>query len=125
MSADTFVLTHAAQVRRLVDWLFRSLTFGAGRAWCVTIERVNPHHTDGQRKLLRAIEGEMAAHVGYEKEELHEILLAHRFGTKQIELVKGCVIERPARRTSDLNREEMSAYIDWVKDRAAAMGMTA
>jgi hypothetical protein len=123
MSAETFVLTHVGQVRRLGQYLLQSLTFMGGRAWCVTLERVDPKSTYGQMKLLRAIEGEMAKHVGEEREELHEILLAHRFGTKRIELVKGCFIERPARRTSELSREDMSKYIDWVKERAAAVGL--
>jgi crossover junction endodeoxyribonuclease RusA len=122
MSAETFVLTHVGQVRRLGQYLLQSLTFMGGRAWCVTLERVDPKSTYGQMKLLRAIEGEMAKHIGEEREELHEILLAHRFGTKRIELVKGCFIERPARRTSELSREDMSKYIDWVKERAESWG---
>jgi hypothetical protein len=84
---------------------------------------VDPRHTDGQRKLLRAIEGEMASHTGYEKEELHDLLLAGHYGTKRLEVMRGLVIEVPARRTSDMNREEMTRHIDWVKDRAESMGM--
>jgi hypothetical protein len=123
VSADTFVLTSMGQVQRLTRWLLGSLTFAGGRAWCVTVERVDPRHTDGQRKLLRAIEGEMASHTGYEKEELHDLLLAGHYGTKRLEVMRGLVIEVPARRTSDMNREEMTRHIDWVKDRAESMGM--
>jgi hypothetical protein len=123
MSAgDVFLLDNAPRVGRFVLWL-KGLTFRPGRVLKVSVEWVDPKGTDAQRALLRALEGEMAKHCGYHRDELHEILLAHRFGTKRIELVKGCYLERPARRSSDLNRLETSAYIDWVKQRADEMGL--
>lgn len=113
MSADSFVLDGTARVGKFVLWL-KSLTFKPGRVLVVKAEWMDPSHSDAQRAKLRALERQFAKHCGYDPDELHEILLASRFGTKPIKLRQGILIERPLKRSSDLNRTEMSDYIDWV-----------
>lgn len=68
MSAETFHLRSASQVGSFVLFL-RRLTFD--RPWRVTIERVDEHGSEGQRKKIRAIVGEMAMHSGEEAELRH------------------------------------------------------
>lgn len=113
MSGETFILGGSAQVGRLVLWL-KNQVFAPGRAMKITIDWCDPKGTDAQRGKLRAMERAMARHCGYQPDELHEALLASRFGTKRIEILKGCFVERPARRSSELKKPELSAYIDWV-----------
>jgi hypothetical protein len=113
VSAETFVLAGSSGVGRLVLWL-KQLTFKPGRALKVSVEWCDPKGTDAQRAKLRSMERAMAKHCGYKPDELHEALLASRFGTKRIEILKGCFVERPAKRSSDLKKPEMSEYIDWV-----------
>lgn len=113
MSGDTFSLQGSAQVGRLVLWL-KELRFKPGRTLLVTMRWVHPKHSDAQRAKLRALERDLAKHCGYKPDEMHEILLASRFGTKPLKLRQGLMIERPVRRSSDLDREEMVEYIDWV-----------
>lgn len=116
MSAETFVVGSAAQLGRLV-LLLRRMTFE--RPWKVTLERVEPRRSIPQNDKLRAMERQIAEHCGYAVDELHEILLAARFGTKEIRFRSGVLMERPARRSSELTRQEMADYITWVQAFAA------
>ena len=113
MSAEAFIVNGSASVGKLVLWL-KQLTFRPGRALKITTEWVDPHGTAAQMAKLRTMERAMAKHCGYTADEMHEILLASKFGTKPITLRAGLLIERPARRSSDLKKQEMSDYIDWV-----------
>lgn len=118
---QTYFIGSGLQVMRAIAAL-KQLTFGPKLGWVMTLERVDPHHTDAQRRKLRAIEGELARHTGHDPDELHEILLAGKFGTKEIRVRGALLFERPARRSSDLTRSEMAEYITWVQAFAANMG---
>jgi hypothetical protein len=111
---QTYFLGSGVQVLRAIAAL-KQLTFGPKRGYVVTIETVEPHHTDAQRRKLRAMEGELAQHTGNDPDELHEILLARRFGIEEVALGDGKVLHRPRRRTSDLGRTEMADYITWLQ----------
>lgn len=121
MSAEVFILSNIGHVKRLALWLGR-ITFAIDRHWKVTIERIDPRHSDGQRAKYRAMLGEFARHTGYDSDELHEIVLAGKFGTKQVRFREGVLMERPAKRSSDLTRKEMAELIDWLQDLAAKTG---
>jgi len=121
MSGETFVIGSASQVGRFVMFL-KSLTFE--RPWKVTIERVEPRRSVSQNDKLRAMEREIAQHTGYDPDELHELLLARRFGTQRIHLGQveradryntPAYIVRPAMRSSELTRAQMADYITWVQ----------
>lgn len=116
MSASTFLVLHAGHMRRLVAWL-GGLTYEKG--WVVTVKRNDPKRTIPQNDKLRAMEREIAEQVGHDPDEMHEILLARRFGTVRLELGGGKSIERPARRSSSLTTAEMADYITWVQAFAA------
>jgi hypothetical protein len=115
---QTYFLSSGVNVLRAIAAL-KQLTFGPKRGYVITIEPVEPHHTDAQRKKLRAMEGEIAEHTGNDPDELHEILLARRFGIEEVNLGNGKVLHRPARRSSDLSRSEMGDFITWVQAFAA------
>lgn len=121
MSAEQYLIGSYGQVGRLVLML-KGMTFVPGRHLKVSLEWIDPRGTDAQRVKIRAMVGQLAKHAGYSAEDLYEILLAHRFGTKTCEVLKGCKIERPARRVSDLKKEERSAYIDWLHELGSSMG---
>lgn len=121
MSAEQYLIGSYGQVGRLVLML-KGMTFKPGRHLKVSLEWIDPKGTDAQRVKIRAMVGEMAKHCGYSPEDLYEICLAHRFGTKKVEVLKGCVIERPARRVTELKKEERSAYIDWLHELGQTMG---
>lgn len=121
MKSQTYFIGSGVQVLRAIAAL-KQLTFGPKRSYVMTLEPINPHHTDAQRRKLRAMEDELARFSGHDPDELHEILLAGRFGTKEVRVRGALLFERPARRTSDLTRPEMAEYITWVQARAANMG---
>lgn len=116
MSSDPIILTNATAARRLIQRLM-SLTFE--RPWKVTIERVVGGRTVEQNAVLRGMERTIAEFVGEDPDAMHEILLARRFGTVEISLGEGRTMQRPARRSSDLNRTEMADYLRWVEAFAA------
>jgi hypothetical protein len=118
MRVQTYFLGSGLNVLRAIAAL-KQLTFAGKRQWVMTLEPVEPHHSDAQRKKLRAMEGELAEHTGNDSDELHEILLARRFGIEEVNLGGGTMLHRPARRTSDLSRSEMAEYITWVQAFAA------
>lgn len=119
MRVQTYYLGSGVQVLRAIAAL-KQLTFGPKRQFVMTLEPIEPHHTDAQRRKLRAMEGELGAHTGMDPDELHEILLARRFGIEEVELGAGKVLHRPSRRSSDLSRGEMGDYIVWVQAFAAS-----
>lgn len=122
MSAETYVLGSYTAVQRLVSHLAR-LQFAPGWHWKVTLEKVDPRGSDAQRAKIRAIVGDMAEQTGEEAEALYEKLLARRFGVDELDLGNGRAINRPAKRVSDMGRQERSDYIDWLQALASEYGI--
>lgn len=118
MSEQTFLLAHAGHVKRFVNWLLQ-LTFRPGQRWLVRVEKYSERRTIDQNAKIRAIDREIAAFTGDDPDDMHEILLARRFGTERIELGGGKFMERPARRTSQLSKQEAADYITWLQAFAA------
>lgn len=120
MSAETFHLRSASQVGSFVLFL-RRLTFD--RPWRVTIERVDEHGSDGQRRMIRATVGDMAMHTGEDAKLLYEQLLARRFGLIEKPVGDGRMFSEPAKRVSDMSWKERSDYIDWLHSLCAEYGV--
>lgn len=116
MNAQTFFVQHAVHMRRLVSFL-GGLTYERG--WTVKVERYDPKRSLQQNDKLRATERDIAEFTGHDMDDLHEILLAKRFGTERLDLGGGKFMERPARRSSSLSKSEMADYITWVQAFAA------
>lgn len=72
-----------------------------------------PRTLDQNAAYWRAVT-ELAEHCGYLKHEMHELLLAEHFGTKEV----GRLVV-PAKRSSELSVEEMRGYLDWLPPFAA------
>jgi hypothetical protein len=123
VSTTTLFLGSGAQVLRAIAAL-RTLTFGPKRNWVLTLEPVDPLSTTAQKAKLRAMVGELARATQNDPEELYEVLLAGRFGTKPVKVRGATLFERPAKRFSDLGRKDASDYIEWVYAQAAHMGVT-
>jgi hypothetical protein len=107
---ETFHLTHAQAARRLIMRLM-GLTFD--RPWKVTIERIDSTRTLDQNAKWRAMVRDIAEHTGEDPDRMHEVLLAERFGTERVELGNGKHMDRPARRSSELTKQEMADLITW------------
>ena len=110
MRQETFVLQHAHAARRLITRLM-GMTFD--RPWKVTIEPVTGGRTLDQNTKWRAMVRDIAEHTGEDPDDMHEILLARRFGTELVDLGHGKHMHRPARRSSDLTKQEMADLITW------------
>lgn len=110
MRQETFVLQHAHAARRLIQRLM-GMTFD--RPWKVTIEPVTGGRTVDQNAKWRAIVRDIAEFTGEDAEDMHEILLARRFGIEEVKLGQGRTMQRPARRSSDLSKAEMADLITW------------
>ena len=110
MRSETFVIQHAQSARRLIQRLM-GMTFD--RAWKVTIEPVSGARTTDQNAKIRAQDRTIAEFTGEDPDNMHEILLARRFGTERIDMGHGEFFHRPARRSSDLSKQEAADYITW------------
>lgn len=115
MSAEQFLIGNFHQVGRLVLML-KGMTFKPGRCLKVSLEWIDPKGTDAQRVKIRAMVRDIAKHSGYDADDLYEAMLAQKYGTRKVEILKGCFVERPARRVSDLDKAERSRYIEWLQD---------
>lgn len=79
--------------------------------WRVVVEEYKPKRsTEANAYLWAAIITPLADHCGYTPEEMHELLLAQIYGTKQIKWGERTV-EVPNKRTSDMNKQEFSDHI--------------
>lgn len=116
MSTETIFVGNALSARRLVQRLL-SLTFD--KPWKVTLQRIEGGRTVEQNAVLRGKVRVIAEFTGEDPDRMHEILLARRFGTEDVDLGGGKTMQRPARRSSDLSHAEMSEYMHWIDAFAA------
>lgn len=113
MSELRFLLQTPMHASRLIAHIGQ-MQYRADRGFMVTFEPINLASVAGQKTRLRAVEREICEHTGHDMEEVHERLLARRFGTEQVELGNGKTMDRPARRSSDMGMAELIDYIDYV-----------
>lgn len=113
MTAQSYLVATRAHARSLIARVGQ-MTVGQGHEWLVTFERIDLSRSPGQNKRLRTIEREISEISGHDVGELHEILLARKYGTELLDLGNGKTMERPARRTSDMGVAEIEEYTDWV-----------
>ncbi len=113
VSEQRFLLQTPQHAARLIAHVGQ-MQYRSGRGFMVVFEPIDLNSPAGQKARLRAIEREICDYTGHDMEEVHERLLARRFGTKALELGNGKTMERPARRSSDMGLQEIIDYIDWV-----------
>jgi hypothetical protein len=100
--------------------LLESVPCDERRPIAMVLEPYDEDHTRAQQKLYRACVGAAAKEIGYAPDELHELLLAKHFGTKEVRLGDTRVTMVLRRTTSNekgerdpLKKKRMSAYYEW------------
>lgn len=112
----------AAAVSVMVRWL------DPGKSWKVTLEEFRPRRSLAQNAFLFGVvypsilEGGGEALAGWGKDELHEFLLGEWAGWETLTL-GGRTVHKPVRRSSRLNKQDFSDYLEFLSRRAAELGI--
>jgi hypothetical protein len=98
---------------RLIDMVKDSV------AWQVEISPYVKARTDAQNRYYHGVALRMICdETGHDLDEMKAYLMGERFGWIEVE-VRGELIRRPARTTSQLNTQEFGLLIDWTQSWAA------
>lgn len=112
----------AQAVSVMVRWL------DASKSWKVTLEEFRPRRSLAQNAFLFGvvypsfIEGAGEALAGWGKDELHEFMLGEWAGWETLTL-GGKTIHKPLRRSSRLNKQDFTDYLEFLARRAAELGI--
>ena len=112
----------ATAISVMVRWL------DAGKSWKVTLEEFKPRRSDSQNAFLWGVvypsilEGGGEALAGWQKDDLHEFMLGEHFGWETLTL-GGKTVHKPVRRSSRLNKQDFSDYLEFLSRRAAELGI--
>jgi len=106
----TFLIEEAGQRERLGQFLSkRELPFQ------VDVGPIREQRSLSQNSRLWALHQLASEQTGYTPDELHELMLAKFFGTKEIE-VKGSRVTVPAKRSSTREKDEFRGFLDNVEN---------
>lgn len=112
----------AQAVSVMVRWLDPT------KSWKVAIEEFRPRRSDAQNAFLWGVvypsilEGGGEALAGWQKDDLHEYMLGEHFGWETLSL-GGRTVHKPLRRSSRLNKQDFSDYLEFLSRRAAELGI--
>jgi len=112
----------ATAISVMVRWL------DPGKSWKVTLEEFKPRRSDSQNAFLWGVvypsilEGGGEALAGWQKDDLHEFMLGEHFGWETLSL-GGKTVHKPVRRSSRLNKQDFSDYLEFLSRRAAELGI--
>ena len=112
----------ASAISVMVRWL------DPGKSWKVTLEEFKPRRSDSQNAFLWGVvypsilEGGGEALAGWQKDDLHEFMLGEHFGWETLTL-GGKTVHKPVRRSSRLNKQDFSDYLEFLSRRAAELGI--
>jgi hypothetical protein len=112
----------ATAISVMVRWLDQT------KSWKVTLEEFKPRRSDSQNAFLWAVvypsilEGGGEALAGWQKDDLHEFMLGEHFGWETLTL-GGKTVHKPVRRSSRLNKQDFSDYLEFLSRRAAELGI--
>lgn len=117
--------TEPEQIAQAVFALSRRLD--TGKSWQVTLQEYRPRRTDAQNAYLWGVAYPMfldghEALRGWTKDDLHQFFLMEHFGEETLEIA-GKQYHKPLRRSSRLNKQEFSDYIEFLNQRAAELGL--
>jgi hypothetical protein len=95
-----------------------------GKTWLVTVSELKPRRSEQQNRYLFGVCYAELLKVlpGWEVEDVHTYMLGECFGWERIEGM-GKVRNRPLRRSSGLNKQEFSDFIEFVQRKAAEHGV--
>jgi len=112
----------ASAISVMVRWL------DPAKSWKVTLEEFKPRRSDAQNAFLWGVvypsilEGGGEALAGWQKDDLHEFMLGEHFGWETLTL-GGRTVHKPVRRSSRLNKQDFSDYLEFLSRRAAELGI--
>ena len=112
----------ATAISVMVRWLDQT------KSWKVTLEEFKPRRSDMQNAFLWGVvypsilEGGGEALAGWQKDDLHEFMLGEHFGWETLTL-GGKTVHKPVRRSSRLNKQDFSDYLEFLSRRAAELGI--
>lgn len=112
----------ASAISVMVRWLDQT------KSWKVTLEEFKPRRSDMQNAFLWGVvypsilEGGGEALAGWQKDDLHEYMLGEHFGWETLTL-GGKTVHKPVRRSSRLNKQDFSDYLEFLSRRAAELGI--
>jgi hypothetical protein len=112
----------ASAISVMVRWLDQT------KSWKVTLEEFKPRRSDMQNAFLWGVvypsilEGGGEALAGWQKDDLHEFMLGEHFGWETLTL-GGKTVHKPVRRSSRLNKQDFSDYLEFLSRRAAELGI--
>jgi hypothetical protein len=112
----------ASAISVMVRWLDQT------KSWKVTLEEFKPRRSDMQNAFLWGVvypsilEGGGEALAGWQKDDLHEFMLGEHFGWETLTLC-GKTVHKPVRRSSRLNKQDFSDYLEFLSRRAAELGI--
>jgi len=112
----------ASAISVMVRWLDQT------KSWKVTLEEFRPRRSDAQNAFLWGVvypsilEGGGEALAGWQKDDLHEFMLGEHFGWETLTL-GGKTVHKPVRRSSRLNKQDFSDYLEFLSRRAAELGI--
>lgn len=98
------------------------------KQWTVVISQHKPRRTDAQNRYLWGVcypailQGGGETLGGWRAEDLHEYFLGETFGWELMEGF-GQKRKRPIRRSSTMNKQEFSDYVNTIQQRAAELGI--
>ena len=103
---ETVIARAVMQLRRLPG----------GKAFVIKVDEMKPRRTENQNSLLWALYADIVRlggeeMRGYEKDELHEFFLGNHFGW-DVRKVFGKTKHTPKRRSSGLNKQEFSDFVE-------------
>jgi hypothetical protein len=109
MNERTFQIENIEQRERLLQFLAKRIP-----PFQVEIGDIRHQRTIGQNSRLWLLHSLAAKVTGYGPDELHELMLAKFFGTKEVE-VGGHYLTVPLKRSSTREKKEFREFLDNVE----------
>jgi hypothetical protein len=100
----------------------------ADKAWRVDVSESRPRRSEQQNRYLWGVvyetilRGSGEALAGWYAEDLHEYFLGECFGWETLDGM-GRKRMRPVKRSSKLNKQEFSDYVQFIQQKAAGLGI--
>lgn len=102
-----YILNTATRAK-VIDAISRLHT---GKAWDI---EVNPHverRTSDQNARLWALHTKASEVTGYTPQDMHELALAHYFGSARMQVGDSAVIWKPKKRSSTRDKKEFADFM--------------
>lgn len=127
MPDQSFVLPRLASRDRLIERIATTLKgLSQDRAWRINVGEHKPSRSQQQNKYLWGVIYKTILEAGqlqgWDADDLHEYLLGEWSGW---EIIEGFGRKRmkPVQRSSTLNKEQFSAYVDFIQRKMSEIGI--